>query len=193
MAWSPGSKRSPSYEVGPVTILPIRRLGDPVLREPTQDVESFDEILKRLYEDMVETMYDAPGVGLAAPQVGLSLRFFVFDANDGSGPHAVANPVLAGLEDSQEEDEGCLSIPGLWYPSTRALRARVDGLDLDGNPISFEGEGLAARIFQHETDHLDGTLFIDRLPKDDRREALASLRDQDLNPRHGRPSRPPPE
>ena len=173
-----------------MTIVPIRRLGDPVLREPTQDVESFDGVLKRLYEDMVETMYDAPGVGLAAPQVGLSLRFFVFDAK-GSGPHAVANPVLSGLEGSQEEEEGCLSIPGLWYPSTRALRARVDGLDLDGNPISFEGDGLVARIFQHETDHLDGTLFIDRLSKDDRREALASLRDQDLNPRHGRSSSRP--
>ncbi len=176
-----------------MTILPIRQLGDPVLRERTQDVESFGDVLKRLYEDMLETMYDAPGVGLAAPQVGLALRFFVFDANDGSGPHAVANPVLSGLEGSQEEDEGCLSIPGLWYPSSRALHARVDGLDLDGNPISFEGEGLPARIFQHETDHLAGTLFIDRLPDRDRREAMASLRDQDLNPRPGRSVRPPPE
>jgi peptide deformylase len=172
-----------------VTILPIRRLGDPVLRERTQDVESFDDVLKRLHEDMLETMYEAPGVGLAAPQVGLSLRFFVFDAND--GPHAVANPILSGLEGSQVEEEGCLSIPGLWYPSTRALQARVDGQDLNGNPISFQGEGLAARIFQHETDHLAGTLFIDRLPEHDRREAMASLRDQDLNPRPGRPSRPP--
>ncbi len=176
-----------------MTVLPIRRLGDPVLRERSQDVESFDDVLKRLYEDMVETMYDAPGVGLAAPQIGLSLRFFVFDANDGSGPHAVANPVVSGLKGSQEEDEGCLSIPGLWYPSPRALHARVDGLDLDGNPISFEGEGLAARIFQHETDHLAGTLFIDWLPEHDRRLAMANLRDQDLNPRAGRLPRPPSE
>ncbi|HEX2089828.1 MAG TPA: peptide deformylase [Actinomycetota bacterium] len=176
-----------------MTVLPIRRLGDPVLRELAQAVESFDHVLKRLYEDMLETMYDAPGVGLAAPQVGLSLRFFVFDANDGSGPHAVANPILSGLDGSQVEDEGCLSIPGLWYASPRALRARVDGLDLDGNPVLFEGEGLVARIFQHETDHLDGTLFIDRLPERDRREAMASLRDQDLNPRPGRSARPRPE
>jgi peptide deformylase len=176
-----------------VTVLPIRRLGDPVLRERTQDVESFDDVLKRLYEDMLETMYDAPGVGLAAPQVGLALRFFVFDANDASGPHGVANPVLSVLEGSQEEDEGCLSIPGLWYPSVRALHAQVDGLDLNGNPISFQGEELAARIFQHETDHLAGTLFIDRLAEQDRREALASLRDLELNPRPGRSSRPPPE
>ena len=173
-----------------MTVLPIRRLGDPVLREPSQDVEGFDDFLKRLYEDMLETMYDAPGVGLAAPQVGLSLRFFVFDARDGSGPHAVANPVLCGLEGSQEDDEGCLSIPGLWYPTARAFRARVDGLDLEGHPVSFEGEQLAARIFQHETDHVAGTLFIDRLSKRERRKALAELREQELNPH---PHPPPPE
>ena len=174
-----------------MTILPIRRLGDPVLREPSQGVEAFDDFLKRLYEDMLETMYDAPGVGLAAPQVGLSLRFFVFDAQDGSGPHAVANPVFSRLEGSQEEEEGCLSIPGLWYPTTRAFRARIDGVDLEGHPISFEGEELAARIFQHETDHLAGTLFIDRLSKGDRRKALAELRERELNPHH--PPPPPPE
>ena len=172
-----------------MTILPIRRLGDPVLREPSQDVEAFDDFLKRLYEDMLETMYDAPGVGLAAPQVGLSLRFCVFDARDGSGPHAVANPVLSGLDGSQEEDEGCLSIPGLWYRTTRALRARVDGLDLNGSPVSLEGEELVARIFQHETDHLAGTLFIDRLSKGERRKTLAELRERELNPL-SKPPRP---
>lgn len=174
-----------------MTILPIRRMGDPVLREPAQAVETFDDFLKRLYEDMLETMYDAPGVGLAAPQVGLSLRFFVFDAPDGPGPHPVANPVLSGLEGAQEEDEGCLSIPGLWYPTKRALKARVDGLDLNGDPISFEGEELVARIFQHETDHLAGMLFIDRLSKGERREALAELREQELNP-SAQPYPPPP-
>ena len=173
-----------------MTILPIRRLGDPVLREPTQDVEAFDDFLKRLYEDMVETMYAAPGVGLAAPQVGLSLRFFVFDSRDGSGPHAVANPVLSGLEGSQEDEEGCLSMPGLWYPTPRAMHAHLDGLDLDGKPVSFDGEELIARIFQHETDHLAGTLFIDRLQPRDRRNALAKLREIELNP-HRDP--PPPE
>src|SRR5207253_275373 len=123
----------------------IRALGSPILREPCREVESFDELLVRLYEDMVETMYQAPGVGLAAPQIGLSLRFFVFDANDGDGPHAVANPVLSGLAGEQVEEEGCLSIPGLWYPTRRAMRARVDGLDVKGNPVTFEGEGLRAR------------------------------------------------
>lgn len=193
MVWWTEPRRSPSYEATLVTILPIRRLGDPVLREPAQAVESFDGVLRRLCDDMLETMYDAPGVGLAAPQVGLSLRFFVFDANDGSGPHAVANPILSGLEESQEEEEGCLSIPGLWYRSRRALRAQVDGRDVDGNPISFQGDGLVARIFQHETDHLEGTLFIDRLSERDRRQALAALRDQDLNPAPGRSPRHPPE
>ena len=165
-----------------MTILSIRRLGDPVLREPSQDVETFDDFLVRLYHDMVETMYEAPGVGLAAPQVGVSLRFFVFDDRlDGEGPRAVANPVLSVLEGEQEDEEGCLSIPGLWYSTKRALRARVDGLDLEGKPVSFEGEELLARIFQHETDHLAGTLFIDRLPEPDRRKALAEWRDHELN------------
>ena len=163
-----------------MTILPIRRFGDPILRQPSQDVETFDEFLVRLYHDMVETMYEAPGVGLAAPQVGVSLRFFVFDPRDGAGPHAVANPVLSGLEGEQEDEEGCLSIPGLWYSTKRSFKARVDGLDLKGNSVSFEGEELVARIFQHETDHLAGTLFIDRLADGDRRRALAEIRRQEL-------------
>jgi peptide deformylase len=166
-----------------MTVLRIRALGSPVLREPCRDVEGFDELLERLYQDMVATMYDAPGVGLAAPQIGLSLRFFVFDAGDGRGPHAVANPVLSELEGAQTEDEGCLSIPGLWYPTPRSMHARVDGLDLKGRPISFEGEGLLGRIFQHETDHVNGLLFLDRLSEEDRRQAMAQLREVELGQR----------
>jgi peptide deformylase len=174
-----------------MSILPIRALGSPVLRERCREVETFDELLGRLYQDMVATMYEAPGVGLAAPQVGLSLRFFVFDSGDDSGPHAVANPVLSGLEGSQTEEEGCLSIQGLWYPTPRAMHARVDGLDLKGRPVSFEGEGLQARIFQHETDHVNGLLFIDRLSDEDRRQAMAQLREIELGLREapGRRSR----
>lgn len=160
--------------------LPIRKLGDPVLREPCRDVEHFDDLLRRLYEDMLVTMYRAPGVGLAAPQIGLSLRFFVFDAGDGDGPSAVANPVLSELAGEQTDEEGCLSIPNLWYPTTRTMHARVTGQDLHGEPVSLEGEGLLARIFQHETDHVNGMLFIDRLPEDDRRKAMAELRDIEL-------------
>jgi peptide deformylase len=169
-----------------VSILPIRKLGDPVLREPCRDVEAFDELMHRLYEEMVETMYDAPGVGLAAPQVGLSLRFFVYDANDGNGPSAVANPVLSEHEDEQLEEEGCLSVPGLWFPTVRSLHVHLTGQDLEGGPISLEGEGLLARIFQHETDHVNGTLFIDRLSEDERRQAMADMRDLDLGPRPAR-------
>jgi peptide deformylase len=167
-----------------MSVLPIRRLGeagDRVLREPARPVETFDELLQRLFDDMVETMYAAPGVGLAAPQVGLSLRFFVFDAHDGEGPHAVANPVISELEGEQVEEEGCLSIPSLWWDTGRATRARVDGQDVHGRAVTFEGEGLYARILQHETDHLEGTLFIDRLSEDERRRAMAAIREQELS------------
>jgi peptide deformylase len=166
-----------------MSILTIRKLGSPVLREPCRNVETFDELLERLYNDMVETMYDAPGVGLAAPQIGLSLRFFVFDAHDGHGPHAVANPVLSELEGEQTDEEGCLSIPSLWYPTPRAMHARVEGLDVKGRPVSFEGEALSARIFQHETDHVNGLLFLDRLSDEDRRQAMAQLREIELGQR----------
>ena len=165
-----------------MTILPIRVLGDPVLREPCRDVEAFDASLRRLYQDMLETMYDAPGVGLAAPQVGLSVRFFVYDPSPKDDPHpgAVANPVLSQAVGEQTDEEGCLSVPNVWSPTTRALRIRVSGRDVDGNPVSLVGEGLEARIFQHETDHLDATLFIDRLGDQDRRRVMAEIRDGEL-------------
>jgi peptide deformylase len=163
-----------------MSVLPIRKLGEPVLREPCKDVDHFDNLLHHLFEDMVETMYKAPGVGLAAPQVGISLRFFVFDANDGEGPKAVANPVLSAFEGEQIEDEGCLSIPNLWHETARAMKVRLDGQDLKGKPISYQGEELRARIFQHETDHLNGILFVDRLSEEDRRQAMAAMLERDL-------------
>jgi len=168
-----------------VSVLPIRRLGDPgdlVLREPGRSVEVFDDLLLRLFDDMVETMYRAPGVGLAAPQIGLSLRFFVFDAHDGEGPRGVANPVLSEVEGEQIGEEGCLSIPNLWFDTPRAMHARVEGFDVRGQPVTFEGEELFARILQHETDHLNGKLFIDRLGEDERRQAMAAMRDAVLAP-----------
>lgn len=173
-----------------MSVLPIRRFGDPVLREPCRDVEVFDALMHRLYEDMLETMYDAPGVGLAAPQVGLSLRFFVYDANDGNGPGAVANPVLSERHGEQVAEEGCLSIPGLWFETSRVLTVRVTGQDLEGRPVTVVGEGLLARIFQHETDHVNGILFIDRLSEMDRRQAMAELRERDLGVRPDRFRRP---
>jgi peptide deformylase len=166
--------------------LPIRSLGDPVLREPSSDVETFDELMHRLYEDMLETMYNAPGVGLAAPQIGLSLRFFVYDTEKGNGAGAIANPVLSEMEGEIVEEEGCLSIAGLWYPTPRAERVRVEGVDLEGKPVSIEAEGLLARVFQHETDHLNGMLFIDRLSEEDRRQAMGTLRERELGAKQDR-------
>jgi len=173
-----------------LSVLPIRTLGDPVLREPSRDVEAFDELMRRLYEDMLETMYKAPGVGLAAPQIGLSLRFFVYDADKGNGPGAIANPVLSELEGETVAEEGCLSIPGLWYETGRAERVRIDGLDMEGKPITIRAEGLLARIFQHETDHLNGMLFLDRLSEEDRRKAMSMLRERELGEKQGRFGRP---
>jgi peptide deformylase len=163
-------------------IIPIRTLGDPVLRTPSKPVDTFDRSLAKLFDDMVETMYAAQGVGLAAPQVGLSLRLFVFDDGE-TGPTFVANPELS---DARGEvltvltDEGCLSIPGPYYPTARAEQIRCRGLDVRGRPWELEGEGLLARIFQHEADHLDGMLFIDRLDDEGRRAVLAELRQIEL-------------
>ncbi len=156
-------------------IIPIRTLGDPVLKTPAKPVERFDEALRRLCEDMLETMYDAPGVGLAGPQVGVSLRLFVFD--DGvTGPMFMANPELLSPEGEIVEEEGCLSIPGPFHPTRRSAKVVCRGQDLHGDPLEMTGEGLLARIFQHETDHLDGTLFIDRLDEEGRKAVLAELR-----------------
>lgn len=159
--------------------MPIRVLGDPVLREPCRRVVGFDRKLRHQVDDIFETMYDAPGVGLAANQVGLSMAFFVYDDGE-SNRGFVANPELSGLEEEVTHDEGCLSIPGPFYPTTRALRATLRGQDLKGRPIEVTAEGLLARIFQHETDHLNGMLYIDRLADDGRREVMRMLREQEL-------------
>jgi peptide deformylase len=160
-------------------IIPIRTLGDPVLREPAKPVDSFDRGLRTLFDDMVETMYAAEGVGLAGPQVGVSLRLFVFDDGE-TGPTFVANSELVDAQDETVTDEGCLSIPGPFYPTARATSIRCRGQDLDGRPQEFEAEGLLARILQHETDHLDGMLYIDRLEEEGRRAVLAELRQIEL-------------
>jgi len=158
--------------------MPIRTFGDPVLRMKAQPVERFDDALRRLADDMLETMYDAPGVGLAAPQIGKSIRLFVFDI--GEGPGAVANPVLSGLSGEQDGDEGCLSVPGLYFPLRRAMHARVEGRDLSGHPVVYEGDELMGRMLQHEFDHLEGMLLLQRLDRDEYRRAMATLRDQTL-------------
>lgn len=162
-----------------MAILAIRTLGDPVLRQRCRPLERFDAWLRATVEDMFETMYAAPGVGLAANQVGISLRFFVYD--DGEGHKGfVANPELSDLGEVETIDEGCLSIPGPFYPTPRALRCRLRGQGLDGEPIEIAAEGLLARIFQHETDHLEGGLYIDRLDEAGRRDVMRQLRELEL-------------
>ena len=156
-------------------ILPIRTLGDPVLREPTKPVEHFDRRLRQLVKDMSETMYAAPGVGLAGPQVGISIRLFVFDDGQ-TGPLCVVNPELDDGDGEVLEEEGCLSIPGPYYPTPRFDRIRIRGEDAKGKPVEMVGEGLLARIFQHESDHLNGMLYIDRLDDEGRKTVLAELR-----------------
>lgn len=158
-------------------IQPIRLFGDPVLNTKAAEVTTFDKELRKLVKDLTETMLDAPGVGLAAPQIGVSLRVFTWNIDDDIG-HLI-NPVLDLSEELQEGDEGCLSFPGLVYQTPRAMRAVAKGFNEFGDPILIEGSELMARALQHETDHLNGILFIDRLPKELRRDALADIRESD--------------
>jgi peptide deformylase len=167
-----------------VTVLQIRTLGDPVLREPTSPVDRFDDALRALVEDIFETMYAAPGVGLAANQVGVGKAFFVYDDREGHTGF-VANPELSELEGEDTFEEGCLSIPGPYHDTVRAARVRLRGRDLHGDPVDIGAEGLLARIFQHETDHLRGMLYIDRLDDDGRRDVMRQLRELEVQRSEG--------
>jgi peptide deformylase len=158
----------------------IRLYGDPVLRQRAPDVEDIDGSLKQLAQDMVQTMYEAPGVGLAAPQVGVQKRVFVYDTGDGTGPVTVVNPVLSEARGEWTYDEGCLSVPGLSWPIVRPKEVHLTGFDLDGNEISVEADEFLARVFQHEVDHLDGVLLVERLDEDQRKEAKRILRTRAL-------------
>jgi len=161
-----------------VTIQPIRVWGDPVLRGRATEVTTFDNALRSLIVDLFETMYDAPGVGLAAPQIGVDLQVFVYDV-DGVVGHVV-NPSLTVSAESQRGSEGCLSVPGLRYERRRARHAQVTGFDQDGAPVYAAATGLLARCFQHETDHLDGEIYVDGLARADKMHALRAIRDADL-------------
>lgn len=154
----------------------IRLFGDPVLRTSCDPVTRFDDILAGLVADLEETVTGPGRAGLAANQIGVSQRVFSYYV-DGQVGHVV-NPVIEALEGEQVEDEGCLSIPGLWYPAKRAMYARVRGTDRRGEAIVIEGEGVLARCLQHEADHLDGRLFIDRLVGNARRQAMRDVRAQ---------------
>ncbi|RBY76055.1 peptide deformylase [Geodermatophilus sp. TF02-6] len=160
-----------------MTIRPIRELGDPVLRTPADEVRSFDRELAALVRDLEETV-DHPGrAGLAAPQIGVGARVFALNI-DGVIRHAVNPRIVALSEETQDGDEGCLSIPGLWAPTVRAVHAVVEGVDVHGEPLRLEGSGLMARALQHEVDHLDGKVFLDRLAGEARTTALRALRDR---------------
>jgi peptide deformylase len=157
-----------------MAIQPIRFFGDPVLRTPAQPVVDFDKELRNLVADLTETMIDAPGAGLAAPQIGVSLRVFVWHVDDEFG-HLV-NPTLTLSEELQDGEEGCLSFPELRYDTPRALRAVAKGMNMHGEPITVEGTEFLARALQHEVDHLDGILFIDRMPDELRKLAMKEIR-----------------
>jgi peptide deformylase len=162
-----------------MAILPIRKFGDPVIRQRAREVETVGELHRALIKNMIETMREAPGVGLAAPQVGVLDRIFVWEVGEEHG--AVINPVITARSgESATDEEGCLSLPGLTYPVERSAAVTVEGLDESGTPISMAADELLARVIQHEIDHLDGVLFIDRLPDALRRDALRMLRDQAL-------------
>ncbi len=160
-----------------MAIQPIRFFGDPVLTTPASLVESYDKELRNLVEDLIETMHEAPGAGLAAPQIGVSLRVFVWDIDDQVG-HLI-NPVLDLTEEMQEGDEGCLSFPGMLYETPRAMGTVAKGFNMYGEPVTIEGTELLARCLQHENDHLDGVLFIDRLSKSDRKKAMKEIRNSE--------------
>lgn len=157
---------------------PIRTFGDPVLRQVAKPVEKIDGRLARLVESMTETMYDAPGVGLAAPQVGVQKRLFVYDIGD--GPQVAVNPEIMESSGEWTYDEGCLSVPGLSFEIVRPNAVTLRALDLDGNEVVFEVDEFHGRVFQHEMDHLDGVLVLDRLEKKARRDAMRQLREQSI-------------
>jgi peptide deformylase len=167
-----------------VTIHPIRIAGEPVLHSPTREVAEFDDELRRLVDDMFETMYAAEGVGLAANQIGVDLRVFVYDCPDGGVQRkgVLVNPKLETSEipetmpDPDDDWEGCLSVPGESYPTGRASWAKVIGQDVDGGPVEVEGTGYFARCLQHESDHLDGYLYLDRLIGRHARDAKRMLK-----------------
>lgn len=152
----------------------IRVIGDPVLRERAAEVTSFDRGLRKVVKRMVRTMRDAPGIGLAAPQVGVLQRLLVYDLEDES--RVLVNPVLSDFADEVEElDEGCLSVPGLTMPISRPVRVRIIAVDTYGEPLTFVAEGIEARVIQHECDHLEGVLIVDRTSPSARAAALREM------------------
>jgi peptide deformylase len=163
-----------------MAILPIRTFGDPVLRAKAAVVAAIDDGVRKLVEDMIETMYAAPGVGLAAPQIGVSRAVFVFDAHDGLGARTIINPELVSVDGEWTYEEGCLSVPGYFWPIQRPSSSHVRGIDLDGRVVEHSGDELLGRVLQHEFDHLQGMLLLERLEPKVKKQALRDLRNEAL-------------
>ncbi|MGH8950033.1 MAG: peptide deformylase [Acidimicrobiia bacterium] len=163
-----------------MAIFPIRTFGDPVLRLETKPVVEIDDGVKALVRDMIETMYEAPGVGLAANQIGIPRKIAVFDAQDELGPRVMINPEILEVSGEWEYEEGCLSVPNHWWEITRPGFARARALDIDGNEVEYAGDGLLGRVLQHEIDHLNQRLLIDHLERPVRKKALRELREEAL-------------
>jgi peptide deformylase len=157
-----------------MTVRPIRLFGDPVLRTPAEPVVTFDDALRALITDLEDTVREPGRAGVAAPQIGVGLRAFSYNV-DGTVGHLI-NPVLSDFDGEQDDEEGCLSLPEMGYPTRRARAVTATGVDRFGEPVTITGTGLLARALQHETDHLDGRLYIDTLTGDIRRQALRELR-----------------
>lgn len=163
----------------------IRTYGDPVLKSQAMSIEKIDDKLVRLTEEMFDIMYDAPGIGLAAPQIGIQRRLFVYDIDD--DPRVIINPKIVESSGEWVYDEGCLSIPGLYVEMLRPRRIVVQGIDLDGNDVQFEADELLSRLFQHEIDHLDGVLMFDRMTPEQRKKAVTLYRARETGPRDAEP------
>jgi peptide deformylase len=155
----------------------IRTYGDPVLNQKAAPVADIDGAIKRLADDMLAPLREVEGLGLAAPQVGVLKRLFIYDLRDGRGPQTIVNPVISEARGEWEYEEGCLSVPGLYFPIVRPKEVHLTGYDLDGNEVSIEADGFEARVFQHELDHLDGVLLVERLDADQARQARRAVRE----------------
>jgi peptide deformylase len=163
-----------------MAVQPIRLFGDPVLRTAAEPVADFDAELRRLVKDLTETMLDENGVGLAAPQLGVGLRVFTYDVDDVIGH--IVNPVLEFPDDEEQDGpEGCLSIPGLYFDTKRRMNVVAKGVNEYGDPVQLVGSELMARCVQHETDHLDGILFVDRLDPETKKAAMRAIREAEWN------------
>jgi len=158
----------------------IRTYGDPVLNQKAAPITDIDGAVRRLADDMLAPLREVEGLGLAAPQVGVLKRLFIYDLHDDRGPQTIVNPVISEARGEWTYEEGCLSVPGLYFPIVRPKEIHLTGWDLDGREVSIEADELLARLFQHELDHLEGRLLLELLDEDARKEALKELRKRRL-------------